>query len=109
MPNDSHSDLLASLSAYIAHAVVAGAMSVIGGARATAVAAPGKRSAGRPPKANHTPCVVPGCGKKTVAKGLCQSHYRKAGHLKMNMTKLSSGDLKTLAADGRATRWAKKK
>jgi hypothetical protein len=70
--------------------------------------APPKRGPGRPPKTGGKPCLVPRCGKRTVAKGLCQGHYRKAVRIGV-ANKLTKENLAKLAQDGRATRWAKKK
>lgn len=90
--------------------------------------APVKRGPGRPrkdptappaePKPEKAPtvlgpndkqCKVPNCNKKVVAKGLCQSHYRKANAQKMDLDALTTFQLETLAEDGRATRWEKVK
>ena len=82
--------------------------SVPAAATPTKGAAPPKRGPGRPPKNAVTPCLVIGCGRKTVAKGLCQGHYRKAVRLGV-AKKLDKANLAKLAKDGRATRWAKKR
>ena len=67
-----------------------------------------KRGPGRPRLTGVAAiCAVPGCGRKKAAKGLCQSHYAKGMRLKLNLNSLSAASLKTLAADGRATRWQK--
>lgn len=70
-------------------------------------ASPTKRGPGRPPKVGGKGCLVSGCGKKTIAKGLCAGHYRKANRLGV-ANKLDKANLAKLAKDGRATRWAKK-
>jgi len=51
-------------------------------------------------------CSVPDCKRKHAAKGLCGNHYGKAIRLKMNASKLRAADLRILALDGRATRFA---
>lgn len=61
--------------------------------RATAVAA-----------ASGEACKVPGCGRKSAAKGLCQNHYGKARRLKMDPESLTPQQLTTLGQDGRAQR-----
>jgi hypothetical protein len=68
---------------------------------------PAKRGPGRPPSTTGKTCLVPACGKKAIAKGLCQSHYRKATRLKLK--KFDAASLAKLKQDGRATRWAKKR
>ena len=69
--------------------------------------APARRGPGRPPKSGGKACLVSDCGKKTIAKGLCAGHYRKANRLGVS-NKLDKANLAKLAKDGRATRWAKK-
>jgi hypothetical protein len=73
-------------------------------AAAPAAAAP-RRGPGRPPRsAAEAKCIVPDCNRRSVAKKLCPTHYRKAGRLDMNGT-LTAADLEVLRKDGRATRW----
>jgi len=72
----------------------------------SAPAAKGRR--GRPPAVGSAAsCKVPGCPRKSVAKGMCQNHYAKARRLKMNFNSLGAAQLKELAADGRAARFQK--
>jgi hypothetical protein len=66
-----------------------------------------KRGPGRPRRAGASEsCVVPECGRRAVAKGLCATHYRKARRLRMG-DKLSASNLSELAEDGRKTRFKK--
>ena len=58
---------------------------------------------------NDKACKVPSCTKKVVAKGLCQSHYRKANASKYDLDALTTFQLEVLGQDGRATRWEKNK
>jgi hypothetical protein len=68
-------------------------------------AAPARRGPGRPPRsAAEAACIVPGCSRRSVAKKLCPTHYRKAGRLNMTGT-LTESQLALLARDGRAVRW----
>ena len=54
-----------------------------------------------------SPCTVPACVRRAVAKGLCATHYRKARRL--NLPEPFEGQtLAELAEDGRKTRFAKK-
>jgi hypothetical protein len=72
---------------------------------ATATALPARRGPGRPPRsAEEAACIVPGCHRRSVAKKLCPTHYRKAGRLGMDGT-LTEAQLALLARDGRAVRW----
>ena len=65
----------------------------------------GRRGPGRPKgSANGGSCVVPNCGRRSVAKGLCATHYRKARRLNLSET-LSAAQLSELAQDGRKTRF----
>ncbi len=74
---------------------------------ATATALPVRRGPGRPRRsAAEAACIVPGCHRRSVAKKLCPTHYRKAGRLNMNGT-LTEAQLALLARDGRAVRWEK--
>jgi hypothetical protein len=67
-----------------------------------------KRGPGRPKRVGGpAACLVPGCGRRGVAKGLCATHYRKARRLKFGET-LSTSQLNELAQDGRKTRFSKK-
>jgi hypothetical protein len=76
---------------------------------ATAAGRPTKRGPGRPRRTDaEAACLVPGCGKRSVAKKLCPTHYRKASRLHYG-DNLSAAQLANLAADGRATRWKKGK
>ncbi|MBS2030968.1 MAG: hypothetical protein JST54_23905 [Deltaproteobacteria bacterium] len=54
-----------------------------------------------------SPCHVPACTRRAVAKGLCATHYRKARRLNMNEP-FDAKALAGLAEDGRKTRFAKK-
>jgi hypothetical protein len=72
---------------------------------ATATALPARRGPGRPPRsAAEAACIVPNCHRRSVAKKLCPTHYRKAARLHMNGT-LTEAQLALLARDGRAVRW----
>jgi len=54
-----------------------------------------------------SPCHVPACTRRAVAKGLCATHYRKARRLNMNEP-FDAKALDGLAEDGRKTRFAKR-
>ena len=74
-------------------------------AAAPAAAAAPRRGPGRPPRsAAEAKCIVPGCVRRSVAKKLCPTHYRKAGRLNMKGA-LTESQLEVLRKDGRATRW----
>ena len=65
------------------------------------------RGPGRPRRSDaEAACVVPGCTRRSIAKRLCNSHYRKAKRLGIK-SKPTAKQLAVLKADGRATRWAK--
>jgi hypothetical protein len=63
-------------------------------------ASPGKRGPGRPRAAAGPSCVVPDCGRRGVARGLCATHYRKARRLGFGES-LSGSQLDELSQDGR--------
>lgn len=65
-----------------------------------AKAGAGRRGPGRPRAAAGPACVVPECGRRGVARGLCATHYRKARRLGFGET-LSASQLEELAQDGR--------
>jgi hypothetical protein len=104
--------VLTQIGQMLGQALIAGFQSQLsrpGAARpaATAPALPARRGPGRPPRsAAEAACIVPGCQRRSVAKKLCPTHYRKAGHLNMSGT-LTEAQLALLARDGRAVRWEK--
>ncbi|MBS2027612.1 MAG: hypothetical protein JST54_06900 [Deltaproteobacteria bacterium] len=52
-------------------------------------------------------CMVHGCGRAKMSKGLCSAHYQKAIRLKINPERIGAAEQAKLAADGRALRWKK--
>jgi hypothetical protein len=98
--------LATAIAARLSEALVASMSSALASAPRTAAAAPVKRGPVRPPSGGKA-CLVSGCGKKPIAKGLCAGHYRKANRLGV-ASSLNPANLAKLAKDGRATRWAKK-
>lgn len=110
----SHSaleQLIFDIGQKLGRAMVEGLRPTLSNSKAGAAVgvAPIKRGPGRPPRsASEAKCLVSGCHRRSVAKKLCPTHYRKAGRLQMTGA-LSASDLAILKEDGRATRWAKKK
>jgi hypothetical protein len=101
--------LLTQMGQILGQALVAGVQSQLSHSGAASLGAaaltPVRRGPGRPPRsAAEAACLVPNCGRRSVAKKLCATHYRKAARLHMHGT-LTDAQLAFLARDGRAVRW----
>ncbi len=102
-------NLLTQMGQMLGQALVAGVQSQLShpGAPSLSVAnlGPARRGPGRPPRSPaEAACLVPNCNRRSVAKKLCPTHYRKAARLNMHGT-LTAAQLAFLARDGRAVRW----
>ncbi len=63
------------------------------------------RGPGRPRRSDaEARCLVPNCHRRSIAKKLCPTHYRKARRLEMKPP-FADRHLAQLARDGRAVRW----